>query len=112
MAESPVRAGPTLLTASSTTVYTAGAASTWSILRSVTVSNEYQQVVTVTLGIGTSNTDATSKHFARVELPLGEVWEWNGAVPLMGHATTPDLIYAYASVASGATVTLGLVSGP
>lgn len=113
MAEAPVRGGPTLLTASAAAIYTAGAASTWAILRHITVTNETEATAKFTIGVNTAATDTAGKRLAKsIDLPAGETWEWNGWVPLIGHASTPDLVYALASVASSATVTLGLVTGP
>lgn len=113
MAEAPVRGGPTLLTASAAAIYTAGGAATWAILRHITVANETETTAKFTIGVYTSASDAAGRRIARlIDLPAGETWEWNGWVPLAGHASTPDLVYALASVASSATVTLGLVTGP
>jgi hypothetical protein len=116
MAESPVRAGPTLLTTANTTqtIYTAGAVSTWAILREVTIINETTGLVKVTYGIGTTNTDAAGKRLLPVTFTLdpgGAPYTWGGFIPLIG-GSTPDLLYAMCDTANGATITLGLVTGP
>lgn len=116
MAESPKRAGPTLLTTANTTqtIYTAGGASTWGILRDITVANETTGLVSFSIGIGTSNTDAAGKRIVKsVTLQAGDPpFSWGGFIPLLGHATTPDLVYALCDTANGASVTLGIVEGP
>lgn len=116
MAESPTRAGPTLLTAANTsqTIYTAGGVSTWAILRSIIVANETDLTIKVSIGIGTSNTDAVGKRIVRqYEIPPNraiDVLEGK-FIPLLGSGT-PDLLYAVCDTANGATVTVGHVSGP
>lgn len=113
MAEVPNRAGPTLITTTSTTIYTAGAASTWAILRSILMTNVTAFPVTVTVGIGTTNTDAASKRIVDTMTILAdETVPISVFVPLAGSATTPDLVYAFTSVANAMTITLGLVTGP
>jgi hypothetical protein len=47
-----------------------------------------------------------------VTIQSDENWEWAGFLPLNTSATTPDLVYAIASVASGLTATVGVVEGP
>lgn len=115
MAELPNGAGPTLLTTASTsqTIYTAGGASTWAILRTIHVACEHDTSCKITVGKGTSNTDAAGKRFVRAaQLLAGETWEWSGFLYLAGHASTPDLIYALTDQTNGATITLGVVTGP
>lgn len=116
MSESPVRGGPTLLTAANTpqTIVTAGGAATWTLLRDITITNETDSQVSVWLGIGTTNTDAAGKRLMRKVTiqPNGPPYTWGGLIPLIGHATTPDLLYAMCDTANGATVTVGAVTGP
>lgn len=121
MAETPERSGPTLLTTASTsvTVHTAsGGAGTWDIVRSILVANLTSAEVKVTIGVGTSNTDTTAKRIASAvpilagetaDIPLTEKATF---LVLKGHATTPDLIYAFCNTTNGATVTTSLVRGP
>jgi hypothetical protein len=115
MAESPTRAGPTILTTANTTqtILTAGAASTWTIIRDITIVNEVTGVVVVTYGIGTANTDAAGKRLLKtVSLqPSSLPYTWGGFLPLIGGAS-PDLLYAMCDTASGATITIGAVTGP
>ena len=115
MAEVPTRSGPTQLAATTTTIKTAGGAGTWVVLRSVLLCNTHTSVVTVNLGIGTANTDTAAKRItSALALNAGETVEVlaPGFIPLLGHASTPDLLYGLASVASVVTVTLGCVEGP
>ncbi|MEJ7783415.1 MAG: hypothetical protein WKF96_01340 [Solirubrobacteraceae bacterium] len=115
MAEVPKRAGPTALGVASATIYTAPAdAAKWAIVRQVTITNEGAAAATVTLGIGTANTDAAGKRwlFKGTNCNPGESLDWTGFEPLAGHATTPDLLYALASAAATLTITVGLVEGP
>lgn len=115
MAETPTRAGPTALTTTTTTIKTADAASTWVIVRSIVIVNVHTAAITVTLGVGTTNTDTAAKRLvSAMSLNVGETLEVlaPGFLPLLGHATTPDLLYALCSVADGATITLGCVEGP
>lgn len=114
MAVSPTRAGPTLVGTSATAIATAGAASTYRIIRYVIVANELDVSVKVTLGIYTSAADAAGRRIARAneipantEVEIGPLW-----MPLIGHASTPDILYAICDQASAATVTVGLVDGP
>jgi hypothetical protein len=112
MAELPTRAGPTLLGTATATIATAGAASTWRIVRSILVANVTAAAVTVTVGVGTANADDAAKRILNaVSVPAGDTLEWAGFLPLLGGAT-PDLLYALCSVASGVTITVGLVDGP
>ncbi|MGI9016102.1 MAG: hypothetical protein ACR2HR_03185 [Euzebya sp.] len=114
MAEIPTRSGPTALAATTTTIKTAGAADTWVILRSILVTNTHTASVKVTVGVGTTNTDAAAKRLvSQMPLGVGETLEVlaPGFVPLAGGAT-PDLLYALCDVAAGATITLGTVEGP
>lgn len=115
MAEAPSRSGPTLLTtaATSQTITTAGGAGTWSILRTITVACVNLTAVNITLGIGTSNADTNAKRIVdTVTVQRGQTYEWSGYLPLLGSASTPDLLYALCDTANGATVTVGLVTGP
>lgn len=114
MAETPKRSGPTALSASSATIYTALGASTWSILRSIMLCNESATDVQVTVGVGTTNADAAGKRILRlVQVPSYQTVDYPSLfIPLAGHASTPDLVYGFASVASALTITLGVVEGP
>lgn len=113
MAELPTRAGPIALTTASQTIKTAGAASTWIILRSILVTNTGATSATVTAGIGTVNTDAVAKHIATaIPVAPGQVVDLisPGFVVLAGGAT-PDLLYALAS-AAGLNITASQMEGP
>lgn len=115
MAETPTRSGPTALGTSTATIKTAGGAATWVLVRSIVVTNVHSAALTVTVGVGTSNTDTAAKRIASaLPLAVGETVELlaPGFLPLLGHATTPDLLYALCSVANGVTLTLGHVEGP
>lgn len=115
MAEAPTRAGPTLLTTANTAqaIYTAGGAGTWAIVRDITVVNETSGAVIVTYGIYTSAADAAGRRLANnVTLAAGgEPFTWGGMLPLLG-GSTPDVLYALCNTTNGATVTLGLITGP
>ncbi len=85
------------------------------IVRSILIVNVHTAAITVTVGVGTANTDTAAKRIvSAMPLGIGETLEVlaPGFLPLLGHATTPDLLYALCSVASGATITLGQVEGP
>lgn len=116
MAEAPVRGGPTLLTTANTpqAIITAGGAATWTIVRDITIVNETSQVVVVSVGINTAATDAAGKRIIRqVSVQPGTTpFTWGGFLPLIGSGSTPDLLYAVCDTASGATVTVGAVTGP
>lgn len=114
MAEIPTRAGPTALQTTTTTIKTAGGASTWVIIRSVLATNVDTVDRTVTVGIGTSNTDAAAKQIASaVTVKAHEVLELlpGGFEVLAGSATTPDLLYALCSANNSVNLTLGMVEG-
>ncbi len=115
MAEVPKRPGPTLLTTALTsqTIYTAPGTGTWGILREITIVNETTSPVSVTVGIGTSNTDAAGKRIVKSAIvqPGTDPFSWGGFLPIIG-GSTPDLVYAVCDTANGATVTLGVVEGP
>ncbi len=115
MAELPTRAGPTALQTTTTTIVTAGGAGTYKIVRSILASNVDTVSRTVTVGVGTSNTDTAAKriHNAVTVLP-GETLELDVArfLPLLGHASTPDLIYALCSSNDKINLTIGVVDGP
>lgn len=121
MAESPARAGPTLVTAAATsqTILTGPGATFWYLLREITVVNVAAQIVTFSLGIGTSNTDVSGKHwpFDNLQLvpngqPTSLPADWAGFMPLIGSGSTPDLLYAICDTANAIVVTIGYVSGP
>lgn len=112
MAETPKRAGPTALTTASATIYTAGGAATWTILREVVLTNTGTVAINVKVGVGTTNTDTTAKRIIdQITVNPGEPFEWACFIPLAGHASTPDLVYALADSANG-NITLGVVEGP
>ncbi len=109
MPEVPARAGPTALTAASQTIFTAGAAATYHVLRSIYVTNPTTGPIAVTVGIGTSDADTAAKRIASgLPLEAGQSVDLlgEGFIPLIGSAT-PDLLYALCSPA-GATITLGM----
>ncbi len=114
MADIPKRAGPALVGVTSVTLYTAPVgAGTYGILRTVQVTNETAAAVIFYLGIGTTNADAVGKRLA-TNVSLGanqSPWEWTGFLPILGGAT-PDLVYAICNIASGITVTAGVIEGP
>lgn len=115
MAELPTRAGPTALTTSSATIKTAGGAGTWIIVRSIVATNVDTVERTVTVGVGTSNTDTDAKQIARgVPVPAGDAVQLlpNGFMVLAGHASTPDLIYALCSANDKVNLTVSMVEGP
>lgn len=115
MSEVPTRPGPTALGTSTATIKTAGAANSWVIVRKILVTNVHTADVTVTVGVGTSNTDTAAKRIASaVTVPVNQTLDLleDGFLPLSGHASTPDLLYALCSVASGANITLGCIEGP
>jgi hypothetical protein len=114
MAETPKRAGPTALATSTATIYTApSTSSTWAIVRQISVTNEGTAAATVTVGVGTSNTDSAGKRwpFKGSTVNPGEVLEWSGYMPLIGGAS-PDLLYALASAGTTLNITVGVVEGP
>lgn len=116
MAETPTRAGPTLITAANTpqTIYTAGGAGTWAIVRSIVVTNVGPAVAKVNVGIGTSNADTAGKRIASgVEVQPAQSLEIlaYGFLPLAGGAS-PELLYAVADFANVLNVTLGMITGP
>ena len=117
MAETPDKAGPTVLTTSSQTIVTAGGASTWTLIRKLIVCNTTDAPVNVTIGIGTSNTDTDAKHiFDNVTVQPGVPLIEDGFAVLEGHASTPDLLYALmpssSSPAGALNIYLALVTGP
>jgi hypothetical protein len=113
MAEAPARSGPTQITTTVTTIVTAGGAGTWSLLRHIVIANETSGAITVSVGIDTAGSDAVGEHiFKDVSIAAGDSLLWDGFLPLMGHASTPDKLYAICSVTNGATATVGMVSGP
>lgn len=111
MAESPNRAGPTLLTVAGTAQSIVTATSTgWPILREIIVVNELTQDVTITVGINSSATDAAGKRISPPALTLhqGETFEWSGFLPLK----SGEVLYAVCGTNNGATITVGYVDGP
>jgi hypothetical protein len=114
VAEVPKRGGPTLVGTTALTIYTAPTdVSKWSIMRTVLLVNETSGPIIVSAGIFTSASDAIGRRIAsQVTIQSDENWEWTGFLPLNPHATTPDIVYAISSVASGLTATVGVVEGP
>lgn len=115
MTEIPARGGPTLLTTAGTpqTIVTAGAAGTWTLLRDLAVTNETASAVTVSIGIGTTNTDAAGKRrYTKWPIQPGSALLESLFGPLFGSGSTPDLLYAVCDTANGATITVAAVTGP
>lgn len=115
MAEAPKRVLPIALGTSTATILTAGAASTWQIVRSIIIANIHTAAVTVNVGVATTNTDTdTTRIASAVSVGVGEVVELvaPGMVVLQGHASTPDILHALCSVANKATITVSYVEGP
>jgi hypothetical protein len=116
MAETPVSAGPTVLTTSSQTIVTAGAGGTWTLLRKMIVTNTTDAPVNVTIGIGTSNTDTAAKRiFHNVTVQPGAPLIEDGFAVLDGGAS-PELLYALMPSASspvgGLNIYVATVTGP
>lgn len=112
MAESPNRAGPTLLTAANTAqsiVSRTGAG--WPVIRSILVVNELAQDVKIAVGFNTSATDAAGKRITPPNLVLhaGESYQWDGFLPMVAAS---EVLYAVCDTANGATITVGYVDGP
>lgn len=116
MAETPDRTLPALVAAANTsqTIYTAGGAGTWTIVRSLIVANVTTNPVVVSVGIGTTNTDTTAKRVVSgATIQPGESLNALPAfVTLKGHASTPDLLYAVCDTANGVSVMPNYVTGP
>lgn len=117
MAEAPTRTLPTtvgITGAPGTTLVNAGAAGAWYIVRNMHITNETAAQITVTMGIGTTATDAaTGRHFfAALPIAANSTLDWSGALVLLGHATTPDLLYAFSNTASACTISVSGVTGP
>jgi hypothetical protein len=113
MAETPDKAGPTQLTTASQTIVTAGGASTWTLIRKLVLTNVTTAPINVTVGIGTSNTDTTAKRIlSQVTVQPGQALIEDGFAVLEGHASTPDLLYAFCDTATACNIYLALVTGP
>ena len=113
MAEAPARSGPSSIGASAAAIYTAGGASTWAIMRSFVVTNSDTVPRWFTLGIHTSAADSQPKRIAnRIQLQPNQQYIWEGFLPLLGHASTPDILYGLAEVADQITISIGLLTGP
>lgn len=115
MAEVPKRSGPAALTTSAAAQYTASTNPVlWSILRYISACNEDDtNEVLVTIGINTTLTDSAAKRIWRkVLVPANTTIEAEVFIPVRTNATTPDIVYALADVASRATLILGFVEGP
>lgn len=114
MAELPIRAAIVTVGTAATAIYTAGAASTFLIVRNIHITNETAAQITFTLGIGTTLADAGTgrRFYSSIPIAANSALDWSGFLVVSGHATTPDIIYGLASVANAATVTLSGVSGP
>lgn len=112
MAETPDKAGPTQLTTSEATIVTAGAGSTWTLVRKIIITNVSNAPVNVTVGIGTTNTDTAAKRILdRVTIQPGTPFIEDGFSVLKGGAS-PDLLYAFADTGSAANIYVALVTGP
>jgi hypothetical protein len=113
MAEAPARYGPMSLTAAAAAIATAGGAGTWVIVRSIVICAEDSLGVKVRMGIDTAASDAQGERLLCDRLITEDnPYEWWGYLPLFGHATTPDRIYALADRAAASTITIGAVTGP
>jgi len=117
MAETPNRAGPTVLSTSAAVILTAGAAATWMIVREITIPNVTATPLNVTVGVDSTSgaiADTLAKQlFSAVTVQPGSTLTISGfKLVLLGHATTPDRIYAFCSSASGANIYIPYVSGP
>lgn len=115
MAETPKRVLPTALGTSTASILTAGAASTWQVVRSIVVANIHTAAVTVNVGVATTNTDTdTTRIASALAIQPGETVELvaPGMLVLQGHASTPDILHALCSVANKATITVSYVEGP
>lgn len=113
MAESPTPARVLVSSANTgTTIITAGG-SGWTLVRDLTLCNETNGPVTVSLGMGTTNTDAVGKRQEKsLTLQPGDPsYKWAGVWVLAGGGS-PDLLYVVCDTANGVTVTLGAVTGP
>lgn len=112
MAESPDRAGPTLLTAANTPqTIVSGTGVGWPIVRSIRVVNELAVDVKITVGIYTSAADAAGRRITPPNLVLHPGESYQDDVFLPFHGAT-EVLYAMCDTANGATVTVGIVSGP
>jgi len=117
MAEVPNRVLPTALTTSAAVILTAGGAGAWTIVRRITVANVTSVPVNVTIGVDANSgaiADATSKQiYSGATVQGGASMTLDGfEIVLIGHASTPDRIYAYASAASSLNIYIPYVSGP
>ncbi len=110
MPETPNRAGPTQLTAAAAAIATAGAAGTAKKVTTIWLCNTSGASVTVTLGIHTSAADAAARRvLSAMILDPNETKVIDGFLTLLGHATTPDVLYALASVTTVVNVYLDIV---
>lgn len=121
MAETPNRVLPVPLTTSTQTIYTAGGAGTWTVIRQIRVVCVDAVQVTVHYGIGTSNTDTAAKRIGdNVVVLSGKPYIDSGGddgpIVLKGHATTPDLLYALIAAGGGdnndANIYVSVIEGP
>lgn len=118
MAEAPARTLPTTVgitgAPAAQSLASGGAAGLWYIVRNIHIANETAAQITVTVGVGISLTDAaTGRHiFAALPIAANSSLDWSGYLVLLGHATTPDLLYAFSNTANAATVSVSGVTGP
>jgi hypothetical protein len=123
MAEAPLRILPVTLGLAPVAVHTVPVGATnYALLRKGWICNINPKLeeITVTWGIGTSvpaTRDLGLVSGARMgylmKIPAGRSLPLDlDLVPMLGHASTPDILWAMCSVASGATFFLGGVAGP
>jgi hypothetical protein len=88
-------------------IATAGAASTYVVIRSIIVANTHATLdVKVTIGIDTAATSADAELIADGwTVAPGRTEAFSEFIVLNGHASTPDRIYALADTAN-ATMTI------
>jgi hypothetical protein len=109
MADALARFGPAQPGTTATTLITAGAAGTYTVIRHLHVVNTTAATQTITVGIN-GVTAALSLWF-NFPIDPSDFLDWTGNVPLLGSAT-PDTLQALQSNAGALTVTVGAVTGP
>lgn len=113
MAESPNRTLPAALPTSATALVTAGGAGTWTVVRTIQVANTDTVIRYVTFGIHTAATDAASRRIISAEPVLqNSSFVYDGYLVLMGHASTPDILYGLGDAASVLACSVHYVTGP
>ncbi len=123
MAELPARTPPTPLGTSAAVIRTAGGASTWEILRGLTLTNVTDSPVDVSVGFDSASgaiADTIAKRFIhKASVQPGSPWTFEGFLcVLIGHASTPDRIYAFihqagpTDLANAVNIMLALDTGP